>query len=399
MRARLAEMYGRALGWAMIRNSFRTKLRFIPSFFILKVRRVWQPPAGPWEEFAARTPQALLGVPGIRRDANAEQAAYEAGPIIDYKDLYPRGSRIQEKVLSVAIAPAIPRMERGIAAVLRTEARARAMKGSRLADPIDSRQLTKDVRVKAAQLGLSTIGIAQYDPKYTFEKFLGREVGDRVIVCVLEQVHGATQLAPSAVAEKAAIITYGQVMTLGSKLCSYLQGLGFRAVCTTGHGTGILIHYAVQAGLGQLGHNGQLLTPIAGSRCRLVSISTDAPLDFDSPRDYGIQKICDLCQACVRRCPSNAIPRRRAYHRGVEKAKINTKRCLPLVSQAEGCAVCMKVCPVQRYGLAAIYDEFEKSGEILGKETEELEGYVFTDGRHYGPGEKPKLPNEYFFEL
>jgi hypothetical protein len=81
--------------------------------------------------------------------------------------------------------------------------------------------------------------------------------------------------------------------------------------------------------------------------------------------------------------------------RGIVKASINTKRCFPIVGQAHGCAICMKVCPVQRYGLDAVMDEFERSGMILGKGTEELESYHWPlDGKTYGPGERPFISPE-----
>jgi epoxyqueuosine reductase len=92
---------------------------------------------------------------------------------------------------------------------------------------------------------------------------------------------------------------------------------------------------------------------------------------------------------------TGAIPAVRSEHRGVVKAKLNTKRCLPLVGQAAGCSVCMKVCPVQRFGLTAVVTEYTASGRILGKDTDDLEGYDWPlDGRHYGPGVSPRLPRE-----
>ena len=73
-------------------------------------------------------------------------------------------------------------------------------------------------------------------------------------------------------------------------------------------------------GLGQLGLNGQLLTPFVGSRCRLLLITTDAPLDFDAPVDFGIPAICDSCRVCVVRCPAGAIPARRETGAGASFA-------------------------------------------------------------------------------
>jgi epoxyqueuosine reductase len=151
-----------------------------------------------------------------------------------------------------------------------------------------------------------------------------------------------------------------------------------------------MIQYGVQAGLGQLGLNGQLLTPQAGSRARLSIITTDAEFEHDQPVDFGIHRICDECQACVRRCPVGAIPRLRREYRGVRKAKIKTERCFPVAANAEGCAICMKVCPIQRYGLDAVKRHYVDTGEILGRGSDELEGYTWpVDGRHYPPGEKP----------
>jgi hypothetical protein len=85
-----------------------------------------------------------------------------------------------------------------------------------------------------------------------------------------------------------------------------------------------------------------------------------------------------------------AIPAARRDKRGVLKAPIKPERCFPIVAQAHGCAICMKVCPVQRYGLPRVIDHFERTGEILGKATDELEGYTWPlDGRYYGPGGTP----------
>src|SRR5262249_2770791 len=140
--------------------------------------------------------------------------------------------------------------------------------------------------------------------------------------------------------------------------------------------------------------NGQLLTPQAGSRCRICLITTNATLVGDGPVDYGIHKICDECQLCVRRCPPGAIPKTRSDHRGVMKIKIKPDRCLPTMMHTHGCAICMKVCPVQRYGLEAVSSHYMETGKIMGKGTDELEGYDWIDGRHYGPRQKPRITQE-----
>jgi epoxyqueuosine reductase len=61
-----------------------------------------------------------------------------------------------------------------------------------------------------------------------------------------------------------------------------------------------------------------------------------------------------------------------------------------MVSQIHGCAICMKTCPAQKYGLPAVLSHYDRTGKVLGKGTDELEGYCWPDGRRYGPGEKPR---------
>ena len=60
----------------------------------------------------------------------------------------------------------------------------------------------------------------------------------------------------------------------------------------------------VEAGLGQLGANGQLLSPHFGSRARIMAISTDAQVTYDQPVDYGIHAFCSICQVCVNGVPA-----------------------------------------------------------------------------------------------
>jgi hypothetical protein len=68
-----------------------------------------------------------------------------------------------------------------------------------------------------------------------------------------------------------------------------------------------------------------------------------------------------------------------------------------LVAKVNGCSVCVKVCPIQRYGLEAVIAHRQETGTILGVGTDELEGYDWPlDGYHYGPGDRPRLEPEFF---
>jgi ferredoxin len=341
----------------------------------------------PWSESRRDVPADLLTYPGEARDTEAENRNSAEEPLSDFFSVHPEASEFIVSHGRGFLLPTFPRVARAVQKIRRASRMQPAPRTRTL--PPD--ELTRMLRTEARRIGLSRIGIAANDPRYTFEKTDAEQL-PTVIVCLLEQDWELTQKIPSDEAEQAAFFGYAEGMSRTAELSEFLKGLGYRAAPQGLTGDGIAIHYAIEAGLGQLGINGQLLTPEAGSRCRILMLTTDATLTLDEPVDYGLHKVCDECQACVRNCPVGAIPKARKPFRGVVKSKLNTARCLPVVAQAEGCAICMKVCPVQRYGLDAILDHREKTGEILGLGSDELEGYDWPlDGLHYGPGETPKV--------
>ena len=152
----------------------------------------------------------------------------------------------------------------------------------------------------------------------------------------------------------------------------------------------------VQSGLGQLGVNGQLLSPHFGSRARLQIIITDAPLTFDSPIDYGIYKFCETCQICFMRCPGKAIQAQRVWFRGVEKNKLIHKRCRPVMARYSGCGICMKVCPIQKYGMAPVMEHYLETGQVLGKGSDDLEGFFLEDKGYFKAGKVPVFDKSFF---
>ncbi len=90
-------------------------------------------------------------------------------------------------------------------------------------------------------------------------------------------------------------------------------------------------HAAVAAGLGEFGFNGLLLTPEFGTRQRLVSMITDAPLKA-SPL-YSGPKLCrpESCgYACIKACPTKAMSGKVSLTidgRTFEYAKLHGVKC------------------------------------------------------------------------
>ena len=263
--------------------------------------------------------------------------------------------------------------------------------------PPAGRDLTQEIRTRARELGFGEVGFTRYDRHYTYVSKKRWAKFDHAICLALEQDYAQTQTIPSLEAEYAHFGTYEIEGALALKLGDYIRSLGYYAqVHSPNDNSAAYIPMFVAAGLGQLGANGQLLSPHFGSRARLLIITTDAPVTYDEPVDYGVHKFCQQCQVCVNRCPGRALVKEKVWYRGVEKNKLIYDRCRPVMARYEGCAVCMKVCPIQRYGMKPVMEHYVETGEVLGKGTDNLEGYEIRDKGYFGPGQLPHFDRQFF---
>ena len=266
-------------------------------------------------------------------------------------------------------------------------------------EPVPGKDVTQEIKQVARRLGFGEVGITEFDLRYVFVSKRNWVRGDltNAVCLAMEQPYVDTQTAPSGPAEAAALATYRSEGEAALELAAFIRSLGYHAqVHSPNDASCVVIPMFVQAGLGQLGANGQLLSPHFGSRARLMMITTDAVMTYDPPVDYGIHNFCQVCQVCVNRCPGRALQREKVWWRGVEKDKLVAKRCRPVMARYAACGVCQKVCPIQKYGIAAVLRHYAQTGEVLGKGTHELEGYALPDKGYFGPGELPHFDAEFF---
>jgi len=105
---------------------------------------------------------------------------------------------------------------------------------------------------------------------------------------------------------------------------------------------------ARDAGLGEIGRMGLLMTPKLGPRVRISVVTTNLPLVTDDPlHEYSMIDFCEKCKKCADACPSKAIsfePRKEID--GVLRWQINQEACFTLWSTlGTDCARCISVCP------------------------------------------------------
>ena len=263
--------------------------------------------------------------------------------------------------------------------------------------PVPGKDVSKEIKARAREVGFGEVGITRLDRRYVFDNHKSWSKFSHAICLAYEQDYEATQVTPNLDSEGTHFGTYRAMQEQGFALADHIRSLGYHAqLFSPAINNAVFIPMFVEAGLGQLGANGQLLSPHFGSRARLMLIGTDALVTYDQPVDYGINGFCNVCQVCVNRCPGRALIRDKVWWRGVKKSKVIYKRCRPVMERYEGCGVCMKVCPIQRFGMKPVMEHYIATGQVLGKGTHLLEGFELRDMGYYGPGELPSFDTEFF---
>jgi reductive dehalogenase len=132
------------------------------------------------------------------------------------------------------------------------------------------------------------------------------------------------------------------------QLARFIRALGWRARAHHLRNYLVLcVPIAVDAGIGELARCGYVVSRKLGANFRLVTVTTDMPLDHDDPVDLGMTDFCTKCEKCATNCPSGAIPRGEMVEvRGIRKWKLNPEACLLYWGKTGyTCSICQTVCP------------------------------------------------------
>jgi reductive dehalogenase len=141
---------------------------------------------------------------------------------------------------------------------------------------------------------------------------------------------------------------YAKSALVACELASFIRSTGHAARAHHARNYCVLVvPVAVDAGLGELARCGHMLNKIYGLNVRLSCVTTDLPLEHDSPVDIGVQDFCNKCIKCAKNCPVGAIPLGpKEAVRGIRKWQIDPEKCLTYWSTAgAACVICQLVCP------------------------------------------------------
>lgn len=143
-------------------------------------------------------------------------------------------------------------------------------------------------------------------------------------------------------------VVYLKSAVVSVALAAYIRKLGYPARANHFRNYQVLtVPLAVEAGLGELGRCGFLVTKKYGNCVRLSTVTTDLPLVTDNPVDISMQDFCEHCMLCAEACPSNAIPvGDKVTIRGVRKWQIDDVKCYEFWNRiGTDCGVCIGSCP------------------------------------------------------
>ncbi len=110
---------------------------------------------------------------------------------------------------------------------------------------------------------------------------------------------------------------YVRLATIAVTLASYIRALGHPARAHVMPNYQVLcIPVAVDAGMGELGRHGLMITKELGSALQAGHRHHGSAARLHAPRDIGVAGFCRDCLICADSCPTAAVPRGEPALRG-----------------------------------------------------------------------------------
>ncbi|MEN8195868.1 MAG: reductive dehalogenase domain-containing protein [Pseudomonadota bacterium] len=207
----------------------------------------------------------------------------------------------------------------------------------------DPKAMAERIKAKAREIGIELVGITHYEEDSQLE---GISFPYKYAICCGSVMEREEMLhVPYTRGAAEVMRTYRRSSQLANKLAAHIRTLGWQAEAY-GIGEDIMqIPMAINAGIGQLGKHGSMISKDYGSNFRLTCVLTDLPMAVDAPVDIGVDDLCATCQRCVQDCPPAAIFNEKQLVRGVKKWYVDFDKCIPYFTHTHGCAICIEVCP------------------------------------------------------
>ncbi len=240
--------------------------------------------------------------------------------------------------------------------------------GPKEAVRLDSPESTaRRIKIAAKMFGAGLVGICRLDRRWIYSHHFNRLTGENPVLDLPAHFRYAIMLAipmdyelgktfPSALSGATTGIGYAGSLQCAVTLAQFIVNLGYDAVASM-NDTGLNVPMAIEAGLGEYGRLGLLITKEYGPNVRLAKVFTDLPLAPDHPIEFGVKAFCQICRKCSSACPARAIPAGEPQSEPpnhssltrIRKWTVDAERCFRFwVGMNTDCAICIRVCPYNK---------------------------------------------------
>jgi ferredoxin len=217
---------------------------------------------------------------------------------------------------------------------------------------------TEFVKSMARYFGALDVGVTGLRPEHVYSH-IGRGPGEwggalevehkYAIAFIVEMDYEIMGIAPEAPVVMESARQYVEAGRVAVQLAQVIRSWGYPARAhMDGNYRVICPLVARDAGLGEIGRMGLLMTPRLGPRVRVAVVTTDLKLIPDKNKpDPSIIDFCTVCGKCAENCPPKAISLDdRVEIDGAMRWKIDSDLCFRYwTAIGTDCGRCMTVCP------------------------------------------------------
>ncbi len=231
--------------------------------------------------------------------------------------------------------------------------------GKPVGDPqqFNETDISQYIKKWTKKLGALNVGITNLDDYHIYSHVgRGNNYGDKIelghkfaIAFTVEMDYKFTSTGPQAPIVMESGQQYLNAGAIAVQLAAFIRNLGHEARAHIDANYQVICPLvAKDAGLGELGRMGLLMTPNQGPRVRIGVVTTNIPLQIDERKnDESVIAFCNICKKCADTCPSHAISTEdRKNINGVNRWQINQEKCFQFwCTSGTDCGRCLSVCP------------------------------------------------------
>jgi len=222
---------------------------------------------------------------------------------------------------------------------------------------VNKSDITSYIKNWAIKLGAVDAGVTLLRPYHLYSVKGRREKYGKLVVnhhkyaiaFTVEMDKNNIDAAPKAPTVLESAQQYLNSGTIAVQIAQFIRELGYSAKAhIDGNYEVVCPLVARDAGMGEIGRMGLLMTPKLGPRVRISVITTDLPLELsERKKDNTLFHFCKICKKCAANCPSQSISfKNRQNINGAYRWQINSEACYTYWCIAgTDCGKCIKVCP------------------------------------------------------